>query len=343
MTFRRQREPRRSRARTRRARDSSLARSEAEAVAAATRPWMRCRSAWCWPTAAGRTSGAERRSAATTTGMPPFWSKRRSSVISGGRSTAIASGQSVEFIGPPRTVLAVQAIPLEDGGALVDDRRRQRAGPARRRPHRLRRQHQPRVEDPRRRVGRAGRGAGRQRRPGGRPSPGRQDGRRGPSGFAAPSTICWSCRAPNWVARRPHDVVVGRRRPRRSGASCQVGRRAALGACRRSVDRRRRRRPSIVRRSGRPVRQLVSAVANLLENAVKYSDAGAEVVVGAGVTDGWVEIVRRRHRCRHPGPRHRPDLRTVLPRRSGPSAATQAVPASAWRSCATWPPTTLAR
>ena len=30
-----------------------------------------------------------------------------------------ASGQTVEFIGPPRTVLAVHAIPLEDGGALV--------------------------------------------------------------------------------------------------------------------------------------------------------------------------------------------------------------------------------
>ncbi|MEP7047603.1 MAG: hypothetical protein ABI949_13025, partial [Ilumatobacteraceae bacterium] len=30
-----------------------------------------------------------------------------------------ASGQTVEFIGPPRTVFAIQAIPLEDGGALV--------------------------------------------------------------------------------------------------------------------------------------------------------------------------------------------------------------------------------
>ncbi|MEP7113429.1 MAG: PAS-domain containing protein, partial [Ilumatobacteraceae bacterium] len=30
-----------------------------------------------------------------------------------------ASGQTVEFIGPPRKVLAVHAIPLEDGGALV--------------------------------------------------------------------------------------------------------------------------------------------------------------------------------------------------------------------------------
>src|SRR6476619_2776958 len=30
-----------------------------------------------------------------------------------------ASNQIVEFIGPPRTVLAIHAIPLEDGGALV--------------------------------------------------------------------------------------------------------------------------------------------------------------------------------------------------------------------------------
>ena len=29
------------------------------------------------------------------------------------------SGQTVEFIGPPRTVLAIRAMPLEDGGALV--------------------------------------------------------------------------------------------------------------------------------------------------------------------------------------------------------------------------------
>jgi two-component system sensor histidine kinase SenX3 len=31
----------------------------------------------------------------------------------------VASGQNVEFIGPPRTVVAVQATPIEDGGALV--------------------------------------------------------------------------------------------------------------------------------------------------------------------------------------------------------------------------------
>ena len=38
-------------------------------------------------------------------------------------------------------------------------------------------------------------------------------------------------------------------------------------------------------------RQLVSAVANLLENAVKYSDTGSEVVVESRLQDGWIEIV----------------------------------------------------
>jgi two-component system, OmpR family, sensor histidine kinase SenX3 len=38
-------------------------------------------------------------------------------------------------------------------------------------------------------------------------------------------------------------------------------------------------------------RQLVSAVANLIENAVKYSDAGSEVVVESQGMDGWIEIV----------------------------------------------------
>ena len=37
-------------------------------------------------------------------------------------------------------------------------------------------------------------------------------------------------------------------------------------------------------------RQLVSAVANLCENAVKYSDPGDEVSVSARVDDGWAEI-----------------------------------------------------
>jgi two-component system sensor histidine kinase SenX3 len=40
-------------------------------------------------------------------------------------------------------------------------------------------------------------------------------------------------------------------------------------------------------------RQLVSALGNLLDNAVKYSDAGAVVEVGAHTHDGWVEVAVR--------------------------------------------------
>ena len=39
--------------------------------------------------------------------------------------------------------------------------------------------------------------------------------------------------------------------------------------------------------------QLVSAVANLLDNAVKYSDAGSSVEVGAKASGGWVEVTVR--------------------------------------------------
>jgi two-component system sensor histidine kinase SenX3 len=37
-------------------------------------------------------------------------------------------------------------------------------------------------------------------------------------------------------------------------------------------------------------RQLVSAVANLLENAVKYSDTGSQVTIESRRVDGWVEV-----------------------------------------------------
>jgi two-component system sensor histidine kinase SenX3 len=40
-------------------------------------------------------------------------------------------------------------------------------------------------------------------------------------------------------------------------------------------------------------RQLVSAVVNLLENAVKYSDAGSSVVIEARAVGGWVDVVVR--------------------------------------------------
>jgi two-component system sensor histidine kinase SenX3 len=41
--------------------------------------------------------------------------------------------------------------------------------------------------------------------------------------------------------------------------------------------------------------QLVSAVVNLLENAVKYSDKGSAVEVETAAGDGWVEVVVRDH------------------------------------------------
>ena len=37
-------------------------------------------------------------------------------------------------------------------------------------------------------------------------------------------------------------------------------------------------------------RQMVSAVANLLDNAMKYSEPGDPIHVGASVSDGWVTI-----------------------------------------------------
>lgn len=42
-------------------------------------------------------------------------------------------------------------------------------------------------------------------------------------------------------------------------------------------------------------RQLVSAMVNLLENAVKYSDRGSAVVVETSTAGGWVDVVVRDH------------------------------------------------
>jgi two-component system sensor histidine kinase SenX3 len=42
-------------------------------------------------------------------------------------------------------------------------------------------------------------------------------------------------------------------------------------------------------------RQLVSAVANLLENAIKYSEEGTEVHLRTRVVDGWAEVVVSDH------------------------------------------------
>ena len=65
-------------------------------------------------------------------------------------------------------------------------------------------------------------------------------------------------------------------------------------------------------------RQLVSATYNLLENAVKYSDAGSSVQVRARTDGRWVDIEVRDHGIGIPRARPRAGVRAVLPGRPGP-------------------------
>ena len=212
------------------------------------------------------------------------------------------------------------------------DRRRQRAGPARCRANRLRRQHQPRAED-------AGRGArvlaetlaDRTTR---RPSAALADKMVGEAHrVAGPSTICWSCRAPSSAAA----AALTSSRLRRSSTMPST----------------RVRPPPSITRSGRAStshgpsdlhvlgshRQLVSAVANLLENAVKYSDTGSRGRRRLAMRDGWIEIIVTDTRVGHPAARHRPDLRALLPCRPGTQPRYRWHRTRACRSCATSPPT----
>ena len=163
-------------------------------------------------------------------------------------------------------------------------RRCQRTGPPRCRAHRLRRQHQPRVEDPGRRARRAGRGAGRHRRSRSPldGSPRRWSARR--TAPREPSTICWSCREPSSAALRRK--MSCRRRP---GVDDAVAR-AQAAAEQHSIKVIVHNGPGDLHVVGSH-RQLVSAVANLLENAVKYSDTGSEVIVESRRDNGWIEIV----------------------------------------------------
>ena len=65
-------------------------------------------------------------------------------------------------------------------------------------------------------------------------------------------------------------------------------------------------------------RQLLSAVSNLVENAIKYSDAGADVIVDVEVEDGTVVLTVSDHGMGIPGPGPRPRVRALLPGRQGP-------------------------
>jgi two-component system, OmpR family, sensor histidine kinase SenX3 len=194
-----------------------------------------------------------------------------------------ASGQTVEFIGPPRTVLAIQAIPLEDGGALVT------------------------VDDVSERA--------------------RLDAVR--TDFVA--NISHELKTPvgalavlaealidvddMTAIRRLADKMVGEaHRAARTIDDLLELSRTELGGTAATdvvsvatvisdaVDRAQHASEHhSIGLTVHPVprdlhvvgshRQLVSAVANLLENAVKYSDEGSEVLVEARRQDDWIEIV----------------------------------------------------
>ena len=65
-------------------------------------------------------------------------------------------------------------------------------------------------------------------------------------------------------------------------------------------------------------RQLVSAIANLIENGVKYSDPGSVVEVSASLDGPGATIVVTDHGIGIPARDHGPHLRALLPRRPGP-------------------------
>ncbi len=193
-----------------------------------------------------------------------------------------ASGQTVEFIGPPRTVLAIQAIPLEDGGALVtvDDVSERARLDAVRTDFVANISHELKtpvgalavlaetladMDDPSAARGLADKLVNEAHRAARTIDDLLELSRTELGGAAAIDVVS--------VAHIIDDAVV----------------RAQAAAEHHSI------KVSVVNGPGDlhvvgSHRQLVSAVANLLENAVKYSDNGSEVVVESRLERGWVEI-----------------------------------------------------
>ena len=192
------------------------------------------------------------------------------------------SGQNVEFIGPPRTVLAVQAIPLEDGGALVtvDDVSERARLDAVRTDFVANISHE--LKTP---VG----------------------------ALAVLAEALADVDDPEDVRRLSDKMVAEAHRAARTIDDLLELSRTELGGAAAvdnvsigqviddAVDRARAAAEQhsiaidIDKGSGDlhligSHRQLVSAVANLLENAVKYSDSGSRVRVESRRDDGWIEI-----------------------------------------------------
>ena len=88
-------------------------------------------------------------------------------------------------------------------------------------------------------------------------------------------------------------------------------------------------------------RQLVSAVANLLDNAVKYSEPGSKVEVGASRSGSWARIAVRDQGIGIPA-KDLSGSSSASTGSTGPAAGRPAAPGWGWRSSATSPPTTAA-
>jgi two-component system sensor histidine kinase SenX3 len=194
-----------------------------------------------------------------------------------------ASGQTVEFIGPPRTVLAIHAIPLEDGGALVtvDDVSERARLDAVRTDFVANISHELKT----------------------------------PVGALAVLAEALADIDDQPAARRLAEKMVSEahRAARTIDDLLELSRTELGGAAATDlvsvaqvIDEAVVRARSAAEHHSISVnvksesdelhvlgshRQLVSAVANLLENAVKYSDTGSAVIVESRQQDGWVEIV----------------------------------------------------
>jgi two-component system sensor histidine kinase SenX3 len=194
-----------------------------------------------------------------------------------------ASGQTVEFIGPPRTVLAVQAIPLEEGGALVtiDDVSERARLDAVRTDFVANISHELKtpvgalavlaealadIDDPVATRRLAGKMVGEAHRAARTIDDLLELSRTELGGSAAKDSVS--------VAKVIEDAVE-RARAAAEQHSINVSVNKAAGDL------------HVIGSH----RQLVSAIANLLENAVKYSDAGSVVNVESRRQNGWVEIV----------------------------------------------------
>ena len=194
----------------------------------------------------------------------------------------VASGQMVEFIGPPRTVLAIHAIPLEDGGALVtvDDVSERARLDAIRTDFVANISHELKtpvgalavlaealvdMDDPAAARGLAEKVVNEAHRAARTIDDLLELSRTELGGAAAKDVV---------PIAQVIDDAVGRAQ---AAAEHHLIKLSVFNG------------PGDLHVVGSH-RQLVSAVANLIENAVKYSDTGSEVVVESRLHDGWIEI-----------------------------------------------------